>query len=97
MNAKPLGNRVVVRRIEDDAEKTSSGLYIPDSAKEKPQMGEIVAAGPGTRKDDGDLLPMDVKAGDKVMFGKYAGNDITVDGEELMIMREDEILGVLDD
>lgn len=96
MTAKPLGNRVVVRRVDDQAEKTTGGLFIPDAAKEKPQTGEVVAAGPGSRKDDGEVVPMDVKAGDKVMFGKYSGSDITLDGEELVIMREDEILGVLE-
>jgi len=93
---KPLYDRVVVKRIEE-GEKMRGGIIIPDSAKEKPQQGEIVAAGQGKRLDDGKIIPLDVKAGDKVLFGKYSGNEITVDGEELLIMREDEILGVLDD
>lgn len=95
MSLKPLYDRVVVKRIEE-GEKMRGGIIIPDSAKEKPQQGEIVAAGQGKRLDDGKIIPLDVKAGDKVLFGKYSGNEITVDGEELLIMREDEILGVLE-
>jgi chaperonin GroES len=90
-----LYDRVVVKRIEE-GEKMRGGIIIPDSAKEKPQQGEIVAAGQGKRLDDGKIIPLDVKAGDKVLFGKYSGNEITVDGEELLIMREDELLGVLE-
>jgi len=96
VSLKPLYDRVVVKRIEE-GEKMRGGIIIPDSAKEKPQQGEIVAAGQGKRLDDGKIIPLDVNAGDKVLFGKYSGNEITVDGEELLIMREDEILGVLED
>src|SRR6266404_3567482 len=96
MNIRPLYDRIVVKRIEDDTEKTAGGLFIPDSAKEKPQQGEVVAVGQGKRNEDGKLIPLDVKAGDRILFGKYSGNDIKVDGDEYMIMREDEVLGVLD-
>ena len=95
MSLKPLYDRVVVKRIEE-GEKMRGGIIIPDSAKEKPQQGEIIAAGQGKRLDDGKIIPLDVKAGDKVLFGKYSGNEITIDGDELLIMREDEILGVLE-
>lgn len=95
VSLKPLYDRVVVKRIEE-GEKMRGGIIIPDSAKEKPQQGEIVAAGQGKRLDDGKIIPLDVKAGDRVLFGKYSGNEITVDGDELLIMREDEILGVLE-
>src|SRR6202167_5835558 len=96
MNIRPLYDRIVVKRIEDDTEKTAGGLFIPDSAKEKPQQGEGIAVGQGKRGDDGKLMPLDVKAGDRILFGKYSGSDIKMDGEEYMIMREDEVLGVLD-
>jgi chaperonin GroES len=96
MKIRPLYDRIVVKRIDDSAEKTASGLYIPDSAKEKPQEGEVIAVGQGKRADDGKLIPLDVKAGDRILFGKYSGSDIKLDGEEYMIMREDEVLGVLD-
>jgi chaperonin GroES len=91
---KPLYDRVLVRRVEEK-EQVRGGIIIPDSAKEKPQRGEVVAAGGGKRLEDGRLVPLDVKAGDKVLFGKYSGSEITADGEELLILREDEILGVL--
>jgi len=91
----PLHDRVLVRRIESD-EKTKGGLIIPDSAKEKPAEGEIVAVGAGAKDDDGDRIPMDVKAGDRVLFGKWSGTEVTIDGEELLIMKETDILGVLD-
>ncbi|MEM9724510.1 MAG: co-chaperone GroES [Pseudomonadota bacterium] len=94
MDFKPLHNRVLVRRIESD-EKTSGGLIIPDSAKEKPQEGEVVAAGEGARKDSGELIPMAVGAGDRILFGKWSGTEVKIDGEELLIMKEDDILGVL--
>ena len=94
MNIKPLYDRVLVRRVEEK-EKMKGGIIIPDSAKEKPQQGEVVAAGSGKRLEDGKIVPLDVKAGDKILFGKYSGSEITVDGEELLILREDEILGVL--
>jgi chaperonin GroES len=96
MNIRPLYDRIVVTRIEDDTEKTAGGLFIPDSAKEKPQQGEVVAVGQGKRNEDGKLIPLDVKAGDRILFGKYSGSDIKVDNEEYMIMREDEVLGVLE-
>src|ERR1700689_912297 len=96
MNIRPLYDRIVVKRIEDDTEKTAGGLFIPDSAKEKPQQGEVVSGGQGKRNEDGKLLALGVKAGDPILFGKYSGSDIKVDGEEYMIMREDEVLGVLE-
>jgi len=92
---KPLGDRVVVRRTEEE-EQAKGGIIIPDSAKEKPQRGEVVAAGPGKRGDDGKVVALDVKAGDKVLFGKYSGSDVTVDDEDLLILREDEILAVIE-
>src|SRR5580700_9980797 len=97
MKIRPLYDRIVVKRIEDSTEKTASGLFIPDSAKEKPQEGEVIAVGQGKRADDGKLIPLDVKAGDRILFGKYSGSDIKVDGNEYMIMREDEVLGILED
>ncbi len=97
MKIRPLYDRVVVKRLEEEEEKTSGGIYIPDTAKEKPQKGEVIAVGQGKRLDDGKLVPLDVKVGDKVLFGKYAGNEVKIDGEECLIMREDEILGVLED
>ena len=96
MNIRPLYDRLVVKRIEDDTEKTAGGLFIPDSAKEKPQQGEVVAAGQGKRNDDGKLIALDVKAGDRILFGKYSGSDIKMDGNEYHIMREDEVLGVIE-
>jgi len=96
MNIRPLYDRILVKRIENEAEKTSGGLYIPDSAKEKPQEGEVVAVGKGKRLDDGKIVPLDVKAGDRILFGKYSGSDIKLDGDEFLIMREDEVLGILD-
>ncbi|MDH3493045.1 MAG: co-chaperone GroES [Acidobacteriota bacterium] len=91
---QPLHDRVIVRRIEESA-TTSGGIIIPDSAKEKPQEGEIIAAGDGKYKENGERQKLDVKAGDRVLFGKYSGSEITIDGEELLIMREDEILGII--
>ncbi|HEX4277539.1 MAG TPA: co-chaperone GroES [Bryobacteraceae bacterium] len=96
MNIRPLYDRVVVRRVEVEAEKTHGGLYIPDSAKEKPQEGEVVSVGKGKRLEDGKIVPLDVQPGDRILFGKYSGSEIKIDGEELMIMREDEILGILE-
>ena len=96
MNIRPLYDRIVVKRLDNDAEKTAGGLFIPDSAKEKPQEGEVVAVGQGKRGDDGKLKPLDVKAGDRILFGKYSGSDIKMDGNEYLIMREDELLGVID-
>ena len=94
MNFKPLHDRVLVRRIESEA-KTAGGLIIPDSAKEKPQEGEVVAGGEGARKDSGELIPMAVKAGDRILFGKWSGTEVKIDGEELLIMKESDILGVI--
>ena len=93
---KPLHDRVIVRRIEDSTDKTAGGLYIPDTAKEKPQEGEVIAAGEGKYKEDGTRQTLDVKVGDRVLFGKYSGSEIKIDGEELMMMREDEILGIIE-
>jgi chaperonin GroES len=95
-NIKPLHDRVILRRIEDSTNQTAGGLYIPDTAKEKPQEGEVIAAGAGKYKEDGTRQPLDVKAGDRVLFGKYSGSEIKIDGEELLIMREDEILGIIE-
>jgi len=94
MNIVPLSDRVIVERI-DALEKSAGGIYIPDTAKEKPQEGKVVAVGKGKRKEDGTLIPMDVKKGDRILFAKYAGNDVTVSGKEYIIMREEDILGVL--
>ncbi len=95
MAFKPLHDRVLVRRVESD-EKTKGGLIIPDSAKEKPAEGEVVAVGAGNRDDDGDRITLDVKAGDRILFGKWSGTEITLDGQELLIMKESDILGVLE-
>ena len=92
----PLHDRVLVRRVESD-EKTKGGLIIPDSAKEKPAEGIVVSCGEGARKDSGELIPMGVKEGDKVLFGKWSGTEVTVDGEEMLIMKESDILGILTD
>ncbi len=92
---KPLHDRVIIRRIEE-TENMRGGLYIPDSAKEKPQEGEVIAAGEGKYKEDGTRQTLDVKAGDRVLFGKYSGSEIKLDNEEFLIMREDEILGVIE-
>ncbi|MEM8978436.1 MAG: co-chaperone GroES [Pseudomonadota bacterium] len=94
MALKPLHDRVLVERTESE-EKTAGGLIIPDSAKEKPAEGKIVAAGEGARKDSGELIPMAVSEGDKVLFGKWSGTEVTVDGKELLIMKESDILGIL--
>ena len=94
MNFRPLHDRVLVRRIEAD-EKTAGGIIMPDSAKEKPSEGEVVAVGTGARGDDGKVTPCDVKAGDKILFGKWSGTEVKVDGEELLIMKESDILGVV--
>ena len=91
---RPLHDRVVVRRIEADT-KTAGGIIIPDSAQEKPQQGEIVAVGPGGRDESGKLIPIDVKVGDKVLFGKWSGTEVKLDGEELLIMKESDIMGVI--
>ena len=96
MHIRPLHDRIVVKRIEEKENKIG-GLFIPDSAKEKPQKGEVVAVGKGKRNDEGKLIPLDVQAGDRILFGKYSGSDIKIDGIEYMIMREDEVLGILED
>src|SRR3984957_10981144 len=95
MHIRPLYDRIVVKRIEEKETKVG-GLFIPDSAKEKPQEGEVIAVGQGKRNDDGKLIALDVKAGDRILFGKYSGSEIKLDGNEYLIMREDEVLGVLD-
>jgi chaperonin GroES len=96
MKIRPLYDRVVIKRIEEKGEALRGGLYIPDSAKEKPQEGEVMAIGKGKRLEDGKVVPLDVRVGDRILFGKYSGSDITIEGTEYMIMREDEILGILD-
>jgi chaperonin GroES len=94
MKFRPLHDRVLVRRVESE-EKSAGGIIIPDTAKEKPMEGEVVAAGPGARGDDGKLQPMDVKAGDRVLFGKWSGTEVKLEGEELIIMKESDIMGVI--
>jgi chaperonin GroES len=96
MNVRPLHDRIIVQRIEEGEQKVG-GIIIPDSAKEKPQQGKVIAAGAGKAKDDGKRIPLDVKAGDLILFGKYSGQEIKLDGEEFLIMREDEVLGVIED
>jgi chaperonin GroES len=96
MNVRPLHDRIIVQRLEEGEQKVG-GIIIPDSAKEKPQQGKVIAAGAGKTKDDGKRLPLDVKAGDTILFGKYSGQEIKLDGEEYLIMREDEVLAVIDD
>jgi chaperonin GroES len=95
MNVRPLHDRIIVQRIEEGEQKIG-GIIIPDTAKEKPQQGRVVAAGAGKAKDDGKRVPLDVKAGDTILFGKYSGQEIKIDGEEFLIMREDEVLGVIE-
>jgi chaperonin GroES len=95
MNIRPLHDRVVVRRIEEEA-RTPGGVIIPDTAKEKPMQGEVVAVGPGARDEDGERIPMDVKAGDRILFGKWSGTEVKLDGEELLIMKETDIMGILE-
>ncbi len=96
MAFKPLHDRVLVRRVESD-EKTAGGLIIPDSAKEKPAEGIVVAVGAGAKDDDGDRIAMDVKEGDKILFGKWSGTEVSIDGEELLIMKESDIMGIIED
>ena len=96
MKIRPLHDRIVVRRLEEQ-EKTAGGLYIPDSAKEKPQRGKVIAAGDGKSNAEGKRFPLDVKAGDSILFGKYSGQEIKLDGEEYLIMREEEVLGVVEE
>ena len=95
MKFRPLHDRVVVKRVEQE-EKTKGGIIIPDTAKEKPQEGEIIAAGPGGRNEDGELVPLDVKAGDRVLFGKWSGTEVKIEGEDLLIMKESDLLGVIE-
>ena len=95
MAFRPLGDRVVIRRVEEEA-KTKGGIIIPDTAKEKPQEGEVIAVGPGARDETGERIPMDVKAGDRILFGKWSGSEVKLDGEDLLIMKESDILGLLD-
>jgi chaperonin GroES len=95
MAFRPLGDRVLVRRVEEE-QKTKGGIIIPDSAKEKPQEGEVLAVGPGARDDSGKLQPLDVAVGDRILFGKWSGTEIKLDGEDLLIMKESDVLGVLD-
>ena len=95
MNVRPLRDRILVTRLEE-AEQRVGGIIIPDSAKEKPQQGKVIAAGNGKAKDDGKRVPLDVKAGDTILFGKYSGQEIKIDGDEYLIMREDEVLGVIE-
>ena len=95
MKFRPLHDRVLVRRVEQE-EKTAGGIIIPDTAKEKPQEGEIIAVGPGARGEDGTLHPLDVKPGDRVLFGKWSGTEVKVDGEELLIMKESDVMGVIE-
>jgi chaperonin GroES len=96
MKIRPLYDRVVIQRVEEKGDALRGGLFIPDSAKEKPQEGEVMAVGKGKRLEDGKLVTLDVQVGDRILFGKYSGNDITIEGKDYMIMREDEILAVLD-
>ena len=95
MNLRPLHDRVIIKRVDDAEQKSAGGIIIPDSAKEKPQKAEVVAVGPGKRNDKGEVSALDVKSGDKVLIGKYAGNEIKIDDQEYVIVREDEILAVI--
>jgi len=96
MKFRPLHDRVLVRRIEAD-EKTAGGIIIPDTAKEKPSQGEVIAVGPGGRDETGKLIPIDIEAGDRVLFGKWSGTEVKIDGEDLLIMKESDLLGVIDE
>lgn len=95
MKFRPLHDRILVERIESE-EVTTGGIILPDTAKEKPQQGKVIAVGPGKKSEDGKLIPMDVKAGDTILFGKYAGSDIKMEGKEYLIMREDDVLGIVE-
>jgi chaperonin GroES len=95
MKIRPLGDRILIKRIKEE-EKTKGGIIIPDTAKEKPQEGKVVAVGKGKYSDDGKLIPIEVKAGDKILFGKYSGSEVKIEGEEHLILREDDILGILE-
>lgn len=96
MKVRPLNDRVLIKRVEDEEQKSKGGIIIPDTAKEKPQKGQVIAVGKGKVLENGERIPLDVKEGDKVLFGKYAGNEIKIDGEEYLIMREDEILCIIE-
>ena len=95
MAFRPLGDRVLVKRVEEE-EKTKGGIIIPDTAKEKPQEGEVIAVGPGARDDSGKIQPLDVKVGDRILFGKWSGSEVKLDGEDLLIMKEADIMGIID-
>ncbi|MDB5440195.1 MAG: molecular chaperone GroES [Caulobacteraceae bacterium] len=95
MKFRPLGDRVLVKRVEEE-EKTKGGIIIPDTAKEKPQEGEVISVGPGARNDKGDVVALDVKAGDRILFGKWSGTEVKVDGQDLLIMKESDVLGVVE-
>jgi chaperonin GroES len=95
MAFRPLGDRVLIRRVEEEA-KTKGGIIIPDNAKEKPQEGEVVAVGPGDRDEDGKRIPMDLKPGDRILFGKWSGSEVKIDREDLLIMKQSDVLGILD-
>ena len=95
MKIRPLHDRIIVERLEEET-KTAAGIIIPDSAKEKPQQGNVIAVGKGKMTEDGKILPLDVKVGDRVLFGKYAGSDIKIDGKEYLMMREDDVLGIVE-
>ncbi|HUI17294.1 MAG TPA: co-chaperone GroES [Alphaproteobacteria bacterium] len=95
MKFRPLHDRVVVRRVEQE-EKSAGGIIIPDTAKEKPMEGEVIAVGPGARNEKGELVPLDVKAGDRILFGKWSGTEVKMDGEELLIMKESDVMGIIE-
>ena len=95
MSFRPLGDRVVVKRVEEES-KTKGGIIIPDTAKEKPQEGEVISVGPGARNDKGDVVALDVKAGDRILFGKWSGTEVKVDGQDLLIMKESDVLGIVE-
>ena len=96
VHIRPLHDRLIVKRVEEQEQKSAGGIIIPDSAKEKPQEGKVLAVGKGKTNDDGKTIPLDVKAGDRILFGKYSGSEIKVDGEECLILREDEVLGIIE-
>ena len=96
VHIRPLSDRLIVKRIEEQESRTAGGIIIPDSAKEKPQEGKVLAVGKGKKNDDGKIIPLDVKTGDRILFGKYSGSEIKVEGEECLILREDEVLGVIE-
>ena len=96
VHIRPLHDRLIVKRIEEQEQKSAGGIIIPDSAKEKPQEGKVLAVGTGKKNEDGKVIPLDVKTGDRILFGKYSGSEIKVEGEECLILREDEVLGVIE-